>query len=75
MSAEIIIGAVGAVASLAAGLARMIARSREKSSEAVTVTVQRGANTIEKQGMLSPEDASRILEMIEAKGTRTAQVK
>jgi hypothetical protein len=30
MSAEIIIGAVGAVASLAAGLARMIAFSGEK---------------------------------------------
>lgn len=75
MSVEIIIGAVGAVASLAAGLTKLIARSREKSSESVTVTVHRGAKTIEKQGMLRPEDASRLLEMVEAKGTRAAQVK
>jgi|HubBroStandDraft_4_1064222.scaffolds.fasta_scaffold815089_2 hypothetical protein len=75
MSVEIIIGAVGALASLAAGLTRMIARSREKSSESVTVTVRSGAKTIEKQGMLRPEDASRVLKMVEADGTRAARVK
>jgi hypothetical protein len=71
---EIIAGAVGALASLAAGLAKTIAKSPEKNSDEVTVTVQRSDGRIEERGILRPEDASRILEMVKEE-SRTASAK
>lgn len=74
MAIEIIVGAVGALASLAAGVVKTIAKSREKNSDEVTVTVQRSDGRIEKRAMLKPEEASRILELVE-EDSRTASAK
>jgi len=64
MATEIIVGAVGALASLAAGLFKTLYYSHQENPESVTVTVRRGADTIEKKGTMRPDDVSKMLDMV-----------
>ena len=64
MSAELIVGAVGALASLTAVLIKTLSHRRENDPESVTITVQRGGDRIEKTGMAQAEDVSRMLDMV-----------
>jgi hypothetical protein len=68
-------GAIAAIGSLAAGLIKTLISSKERKSESVTVTVQRGGDTIEKKGMLKPDDATRILDMVDTKSSTTVNSK
>jgi hypothetical protein len=78
LAKEVAIGAVAAISSLVAGLVALtqkLMRSKHQSSESVTVTIQRGSDTIEKKGMLKPDDASKILDMVETRSDSTVHAK
>jgi hypothetical protein len=64
MAIEVVIAAVGALASLGAGLFKQFSESKSAKSDQVTVTVQRGGQTIEKQGIMRPDEAARVLDMV-----------
>jgi hypothetical protein len=66
MVAEIVVAAVGALASLGAGLFKQYSTKKARQSDRVTVTVQRGNETIELQGIMRPDESSRVLDMVHA---------
>ena len=59
---ELIVGAVSAVASLTAGLTRIL---HADQPEQVSVTVRTASGTVKKTGTMRADDVSKILQMVE----------
>jgi hypothetical protein len=62
----LLIGALGAAASLGAGLVKSFQQRRKaETSDAITVTVRHGAEMIEKQGTIRSSEVSTVLAMVD----------
>jgi hypothetical protein len=61
----VVVAALAVVVSLGAGIFKRWSDRESEKSDRVTVTVQRGGQRIEKEGIMRPDEASRMLEMVE----------
>jgi hypothetical protein len=53
------------LASLGAGLFKQYAAHKSNKSDRVTVTVERGEVKIERQAVMRPDEASKVLDMVQ----------
>jgi hypothetical protein len=69
VAVELVIGAIGAAVSLGAGLVKTLVHNTKERDE-ITVTVQRGKDIIEKQGVIRSDKVPTMLDMVD--DTRTS---
>ena len=64
MALELVLGAVGAAASLGAGLIKTLTHRKTGHADLITLTVEHGGRVIKKQGVVSSEKVEDILAMV-----------
>jgi hypothetical protein len=69
VAVELLFGAIGAAASLGAGLIKTFGNRKPESSDPITVTVHQGDGRIEKQGTIRSDKVSEVLAMVDERKT------